>query len=68
MCGCFTFSPSSISQLKRMAKLCLRLPQLITEPVPLLKGGTAASLTLSQLQVLPLIPSRIRIFALTKKK
>ena len=34
-----------------MARLCLRLPQIIQDPVPLLKTGMSASITLSQLQI-----------------
>jgi hypothetical protein len=37
--------------LPRIAKLALRLPELIPEPIPLLVSGQSFTVTLSQVQV-----------------
>ncbi|KAF4517951.1 hypothetical protein B566_EDAN005318 [Ephemera danica] len=41
--------------IPEIAQLALRLPSLVTQPIPLLKGGSEASISLSQLQIASLL-------------
>uniref|UniRef100_A0A0R3SQX8 poly(ADP-ribose) glycohydrolase n=1 Tax=Hymenolepis diminuta TaxID=6216 RepID=A0A0R3SQX8_HYMDI len=43
--------PDYVQLLPKIAQLALRLPELVTKPIPLLKRGAEGSVTLSQLQI-----------------
>ncbi|KAM3181949.1 hypothetical protein ACTXT7_013357 [Hymenolepis weldensis] len=43
--------PAYVQLLPKIAQLALRLPELITKPIPLLRRGVESSVTLSQLQI-----------------